>query len=86
MAKLTTNEVETLKIMRSTFENGKWIILAEDDNHRIYRVSFDGSVDDEDSLLLANAHVGFLLEEKYEIPVVVQSITRNCICGLNPSC
>jgi hypothetical protein len=86
MAKLTTNEVEALKILRSTFENGKWVILAEDDNHGIYRVSFDGSVDDEDSVLLANAHAGFLLEEKYEAPVVVQPVTRDCICGLNPSC
>ena len=86
MAKLTTNEVESLKIIRSTFENEKWIILAEDANHFIYRTSFDGLVNDEDSVLLANAHAGFLLEEKYEIPAVVQPITRDCICGLNPSC
>ena len=86
MVKLTKIEVEALNIIRSTFENGKWIILAEDVSHFIYRVSFEGLEDDEDSVLLANAHAAFLLVDKIEVPTLVQPITRDYICGLNPSC
>ena len=85
MAKLTTNEIEALTIVRATLEGGKWVVLTTDESHYIYRVSFDGLESDDDALILSNTHTALADVDKYESPVIVQPITRDCICGENPT-
>ncbi len=84
MAKLTNEEIANSKIIRATFENGKWIILVCDENDFIYRVTFEGAESDENSTLLTKTNEALLEVDKHEPVIVTQSIIREDLNGLNP--
>ena len=85
MAKLTNEEISTFKIIRATFEEGKWVILASGENAFIYRAVFEGSESDDTATLLANTNEILLETEKYEPPTINQPIVRDDLNGLNLS-
>lgn len=81
MANLTAQEIELCKVVRATFENGKWSILVSEENGFIYQVSFDGSEGDDNAQILLKTKEALLEVEKYEEPVIVQPLTRDDIIG-----
>jgi hypothetical protein len=84
MAKLTAEEISNSKVVRATFENTKWVILVSDDNDFIYRIEFDGTESDDNSILLSKTHEALLDIDKYEPVVIPQPIIREDLNGLNP--
>ncbi len=85
MAKLTENEITAMVVKRSRFENGKWVVLVEDTDKHIYRVSFDGAANDTDEVLLGKIHDELILTDKYvRTTYVDNTITRDCLHGQNP--
>lgn len=85
MAKLTAEEVAASKVIRATFEEGKWIILVSDSSDFIYRVDFDGVESDDNATLLSKTHAALLETEKYEPVVIPQPVVREDLTGLNPA-
>jgi len=85
MAKLTAEEVAAAKVIRATFENGKWIILVSDSSDFIYRVDFEGAESDDNATLLSKTHEALLETEKYEPVVIPQPVVREDLTGLNPA-
>jgi hypothetical protein len=85
MAKLTSEEISTLKVIRATFESEKWNVLVSDENNIIYGVRFDGTESDDNTTLLTNLHTALLEVEKYEPVVIPQPIVREDLIGLNPT-
>lgn len=84
MAKLTAQEIEATKVIRATFENGKWVILVSDETSYTYRVDFEGSESDDNATLLTKAHTALLEVDKYEPVVIPEPMVREDLNGLNP--
>jgi hypothetical protein len=81
MAKLTAQEIEESKVIRATFEEGKWVILVSDSNDFIYRVMFDGLEGDDNNTLLSKTKEALLEVDKYEPPVIPTPVVRDDIIG-----
>lgn len=85
MAKLTSEEISTLKVIRATFESEKWNVLVSDENNIIYGVRFDGAESDDNATLLTKINEALLETEKYEPVVIPQPVVREDLIGLNPT-
>lgn len=84
MAKLTSNDIASTKVIRATFESDKWIILVSDEKDFIYRVDFTGQESDDNATLLSKTHEALLEVDKYEPVVLPQPVIREDLSGLNP--
>ena len=84
MAKLTQEEIALTKIVRATFESGKWNVLVSDNDFMVYSVSFDGSENDSNDVILKNTNDALLEVEKIEPVVLPTPIVRDDIVGEAP--
>jgi len=84
MAKFTIKDIESSKIIRATFEEGNWVIIVSDNNNLMYRVIFEGSESDDNSILLSKTHSALLELDKHEPTVIPEPIVREDLSGLNP--
>jgi len=81
MAKLTSEEIAGLKIIRTTFEGNKWIVLVSDENGYIYRAMFEGLENDENSSIITKTKNYLLDVEKFVPTILPTPLVREDIVG-----
>jgi len=84
MAKLTQEEIALTKIVRATFESGRWNVLVSDNEFMIYSVSFDGAEADSNDVILKNTNDALLVVDKIEPVVLPTPVVREDIIGEAP--
>ena len=84
MAKLTQEEIALTKIVRATFESGKWNVLVSDNEFMIYSVSFEGAEVDSNEVILKNTNDALLEVDKIEPVVLPTPVVREAIVGEPP--
>lgn len=84
MTKLTQEEIALTKIVRATFESGKWNVLVSDNEFMIYSVSFEGAEGDSNEVILKNTNDALLEVDKIEPVVLPTPVVREDIIGEAP--